>query len=200
MKEKSTLIDTWFPTSIYNSQLDAGKYDLDKIIKRIYEIKDTVKHDTGWHCDTYSTFNTYNILEDDVISPILGGLFPMVEEFARYFGVEVGSINCGEGWVNVAPPGEYQEYHVHRQNHFSAVVYLKTPPNCGNIVFKSFSADGNMFDLPLDFHNKINYEVCSYEPSALKVLIFRSNLSHMVQKNKSKEDRISASFNFVCSK
>jgi uncharacterized protein (TIGR02466 family) len=194
------MIDTWFPTSIFNSQLNTNKYDLGKIVKRVYEIKNTVKSNTGWRCDTYSTFNTYNILEDDAISPILGDLFPMVEEFARYFNVETNSITCSEGWVNVAPPGEYQEYHVHPRNHFSAVVYLKTPPNCGNIVFKSFSSDGNMFDLPLNSYNKINSETCAYEPFALKVLIFRSNLLHMVEKNKSKEDRISVSFNFVLNK
>ena len=44
--------------------------------------------------------------------------------------------------------------------------------------------------------NKISYPACWYEPENSMLLIFRSNLIHMVEKNNSNDDRISISMNF----
>jgi hypothetical protein len=37
---------------------------------------------------------------------------------------------------------------------------------------------------------------CNYEPAPTKLLVFKSNLQHMVEKNLSNKDRISIAMNF----
>jgi hypothetical protein len=54
-----------------------------------------------------------------------------------------------------------------------------------------------MFPLPASVYVPSNYKTCTYTPQESMLLIFRSNLLHMVEKNKSDEDRISISMNFT---
>ena len=41
----------------------------------------------------------------------------------------------GNMWANINPPGGYNRPHIHPNSLFSGVYYVKTPPNCGKIVF-----------------------------------------------------------------
>lgn len=167
------------------------------MIKRTYDIKKKTEANYGWNCDIYTTMGVANLVEDKVLSPLVTMVTPLVKEFGKAFGVDSKNIKCTDFWINISAPGDFQEYHVHPNSHFSAVVYLKTSPNCGDIIFKSFSSDGDMFQLPMRSLNQNNFSFCHYTPEDLKVLVFRSNLKHMVKRNNSKEDRISTAFNFV---
>ena len=53
--------------------------------------------------------------------------------------------------------------------------------------------------LPLKnlIRNKLSQSNCDYSPSARTLLIFKSNLLHMVSQSQSDEPRITASFNLV---
>jgi uncharacterized protein (TIGR02466 family) len=102
-------------------------------------------------------------------------------------------IKCNEAWVNVAMKGDYQEVHNHPKHHFSAVYYINTPNNCGNIMFKR---EESMF--PLEASNALaNISFCQYAAEATKLLIFPSTLQHLVKANKSDEPRISLALNFI---
>ena len=76
--------------------------------------------------------------------------------------------------------------------------YVKGNPNSGNIRFKSMDsiATGNTIPTKIPTE-KISgsTETCFYEPQPSKLLLFKSNLLHMVEKNLSTEDRISISMN-----
>jgi uncharacterized protein (TIGR02466 family) len=85
---------------------------------------------------------------------------------------------------------------MHSNNHFSAVYYIKTPENCGNIVFKKDSLD-EMFPLPIDEYNEVaSYSTRFITPKSGVLIIFKSNIQHMVEKNKSNNDRVSIAMNF----
>jgi hypothetical protein len=53
-----------------------------------------------------------------------------------------------------------------------------------------------MFPLPVDQVTDASCKTCVYPPEEAALLLFRSNLLHMVKQNKSNNNRISISANF----
>ena len=190
-------IETWFPVSILSGFLDISpecrKTCLDKIfsIQKLHGAKNN-----NWRCDTFSTINLFDMKSDSDFIPIFQELNPVIYTFAKYLGVFSPNINCVGSWANIAPTGEYQEFHNHPNSHLSAVLYLQTFENCGNIVFKSHESLNNMFEFKT-YDEPSSFQSCSYVPEDLKILCFKSNLWHMVEKNKSQQNRISLAFNFT---
>lgn len=87
-------------------------------------------------------------------------------------------------WFNINKKGSYNKLHNHLNleglsGGVSGVFYLKTPKDCGNIVFQS--------------HDKKQLEI---ESKKGHLLIFPSHLAHFVQESKSNKDRISIAFNY----
>jgi len=187
-------IDTWFPTSILSGTIDA---DFKALIEQAYCIKKLTPNGSTWLCNTYNSLNSYNLQEDAIFKKVLLQLTEFPLAFAKYFNADTKNIVCTDAWINIAEPGGYQEYHVHPNTHFSLVLYLKTQPNCGNIVFQNPLANFDMYPLPALELNQSTFSTCSYTAQTGKVLCFRSNLPHMVQINNSTEDRISLALNFV---
>jgi uncharacterized protein (TIGR02466 family) len=97
--------------------------------------------------------------------------------------------------MNVSTKGDYQEYHNHPNCHFSLAYYVKAPENSGKIVFKSHEQD--MLPLPVAKYNDYSSTVVSIKPKESMMVAFRSNLLHMVEQNKSDEERISITMNFI---
>ena len=107
-------------------------------------------------------------------------------------------------WININGKGDYNELHHHPSCDLSGVFWIKTPVDCGSIVFNS----------PQDFvqakelrsyasHVKDEWKQFDsyYFPStAGRVMIFPSFLLHQVRPNQSNEDRISVSFNIALNK
>jgi uncharacterized protein (TIGR02466 family) len=191
-------IASWFPTFIYRNSLVAFSEMKESFVCRAYEIKEKYPNSKSkWNCDTYNTQNVYNLIDDEMFKGLVKACEQEVQKFATEFGV-MSQAKCVDAWLNISKDGQYQEYHVHPGRHFSLVYYVKTPVNCGNIRFKSPSADTDMFLLPISDFTNASYSTCYYEPEENVVLIFRSNLQHMVETNKSNEDRISIAMNFLC--
>jgi uncharacterized protein (TIGR02466 family) len=185
-------IITPFFESIYHDNL---KFDNDSFYKKALELKSKYAGDTSWRCDTYSTINDHNIIKDNFFNEFVQKCGQAVFEFAKHYGAYSKKVMCSEGWINIAEPEQYQEFHIHPKNHFSLVYYVRTPENCGNILFKNHNGD-NMFPLPYDELTPANFGLFYWTPKEGDLLIFRSDLLHMVEKNKSKENRVSISMNF----
>ena len=188
---------TLFPTLIEQKQLE---FNNKKFVNRALELRDQLSSKNEWQCDTFSTLNTYNIVEDPIFIDLHITTMLKVLEFAGHYGDISGKgIQCTSSWVNVSSPGNFQEYHVHTNSHFSAVYYAKIPNNSGKIVFRAHDHAGDMFPLPFNLNTEKEpaYRTYFLEPKESELMIFRSNLQHMVQKNNSNEDRISIALNFV---
>lgn len=193
------MIDSWFHSPIYNCKLDFPHND--HLIKKVWAIKNSApKVNTAWRCDTYNTLNTYNAFVDNdkIVHQLIETCAEHVLEFAKTFGAKCHSAVCKDFWFNISEPGSYQEFHQHSNSHFSLAYYLSTPVNSGNIVFKSFEAISDMYPLPIkdDELEPASFKTCFYPPLESRLLIFRSNLQHMVEKNLSDDNRISVTMNF----
>ena len=198
------MIKAWFPTLIYFDILEEFK-DRNLYLKnKAYSLKElnASKSSTNWKCDTFNTLDSYNYLNDNdtIINELVDVCKNRVLEFAKEYGVHrpISNLQCHDFWFNIASTGSYQEFHQHTQSHFSAVYYVNVNDNCGNINFRSIEAMTDMFNLPIADKDMTHasYKSCEYTPKESGLLIFRSNLLHMVEKNLSATDRISISMNF----
>jgi uncharacterized protein (TIGR02466 family) len=197
-------IDSWFPTLICRDRLfefvEHNHYFECKALELKKNYKSTST--TNWRCDTFNTLDQYDPSShrDDLIDRLMHVCRLKVLDFSKEYGVQkdISSLQCIDFWFNIAEHGNYQEFHQHANSHFSLVYYVKVPENSGDIHFKSAESITDMFVLPIETHNLNNasYKSCVYKPAESTILIFRSNLLHMVSKNMSNSDRISIAMNF----
>ena len=136
--------------------------------------------------------------DDNIITQFI------TQEVVSYFqtnrilreGIKLCFSNC---WININKKGDYNTKHIHGMSDLSGVFYLKVPKDSGNIKFDSpneynQSAEINSYseDIVRSFDVSATY-VCHSKPGM--IFVFPSSLTHCVEVNKSREDRISVSFN-----
>lgn len=197
-------IDYWFPAAVGKANFEDFKHNNTHLTTKALTLKEKLKNavDTDWRCDTFNTLGLYDpYLDNDlIVIELIERCRKNVYEFSKGFGVTkpLSSLVLKDFWFNISGPGAFQEYHQHALSHFSVVYYVTAPKNCGNIVFQSFETFTDMFTLPIEKGNfkDLSFKTCSYEPVESNVLLFRSNLIHMVEKNMSNGDRISIAINF----
>jgi uncharacterized protein (TIGR02466 family) len=185
-----------FVEGIYHTNLKDLKIYNDYFIKKILddEAKNACSQNTQnhWLCDTFN----YRIDDDLIFNETLDTFKYHVGCFAKSFLSKNKKVKFNDGWLNLSNPNSFQEYHVHPHSHFSAVYYVKVPKNSGKIVFKKRGST-NMFDFEVTDFNELNGNTFLMEPKECDFLIFRSDLEHMVEKNKSCEHRVSLAMNFT---
>ncbi len=162
-----------------------NKYFYDTVLN----LNNTFLAKQKWNCTTFN----YDFVHENLIQEV----FVHLRTFADQHGIINKTFTCVSSWINLAKKGDYQEYHIHPNSHFSAVYYVKVPKNCGRIIFKKKSADFDMFPIKYESNTQANSLTYKIVPNECDLLIFRSNLPHMVEKNQSDEDRVSISMNFI---
>lgn len=193
-------ITCMFVELCYRKSLSAAVHSRNhEFAAKALELRDTVAKNVDWNCDTFATMNSsYQLLDDPLFMPLVMESGRCVADFALSYGVKEGvPLRCVEGWVNVAHPGEYQEAHIHPGAHFSAVYYVDAPESCGNLVFRSHESLTDMNPLPTSGVVQANAKTHFHVPRTSDLIIFRSNMMHMVEKNRSDRPRVSVALNFV---
>jgi uncharacterized protein (TIGR02466 family) len=194
---QNATITELFPTLIYTISLDSFKTRHDAIYKKVLEYQATTQTTTSWRCDTYNTLDAINLTTEPLVADIIEACKQHVREFSKEYGVIHDVVDVTDAWLNLASPGQFQEYHMHSNNHFSAVYYIKTPKHSGNLVVRSHEAVIDMCPVPVPSIPARVVKGANLEPQEGMLVIFRSNLQHMVDKNMSDEDRVSLAVNFV---
>ena len=190
------MIEDLFKVAIYRTFLhDEIPDDLNKIFERLtsYYNNNQLKTPESWRTDMLTS---HNVLDPNIeYSGIMKKINNHVYTYVKQMGYDINNVSCTEAWFNYGIEHSYQEYHVHANNHISGVYYIKTPENCGNIVFRS---GVNMYPMPNAEKNTSIYgaKSSSITPQEDVLLLFPADLEHMVEVNKTKEPRISLSFNF----
>jgi uncharacterized protein (TIGR02466 family) len=192
-------LDLWFPTAIYREGIENADQINSKLIDRIYEIKKTVPSGGyNWLEKTYNTLGTYDIRQDEAFSEILSQVTTHVNHVAGMTGLDLSKrqLVCREAWFNIYGRNDAQEFHTHPGYTYSAVYYVKTPPNSSKLVFES-PLEPDMRPLhPMTELHELNYKSAEYAAAEGNVVIFRSYVRHSVPKHDSDEERISIAFNF----
>ena len=101
-------------------------------------------------------------------------------------------------WINFNGYKDSNFTHIHPNAYWSGVYYVKTPENCGNIIFENPAHDGmehTYYATQFKEHNLYNSITHWQEVRENILYVFPGWLRHRVQPNLSDENRISISFN-----
>lgn len=139
-------------------------------------------------------------VDQDVINKlpsIKDFLLPHIDEYVHgVMGIdESHSIDSPCSWINIHQYLEKSNEHMHRNSMFSGILYLRTHPNCGNLVFVN-----NRHDVisPHKTHTNVyNSNQWTLTPVDGMVVIFPSHLVHYVENNQDTARRYSLAFNIM---
>ena len=146
----------------------------------------------GWQSDDLN-------LQDVELQPFIEELKNNIMSYINQCGFKTDlKYKLDNIWININGYKDHNKPHIHPGCLFSGVYYLKTPENCGSIVFKH-SADSLQYDWKKDLLREAMPNNCNewFLPVQKgKMFIFPSWLYHYVMPNlNEKEDRISLAFN-----
>ena len=183
-----------FPVPVHQFDVNGFSEIKDKLIDYAYDCKKkdskgvSISNRGGWQSEGFEIINEDDILQLFLINCLSN--FPFIKESVKLRGY---------AWININKPGDYNINHVHPTNHLSGVLWIKTPKNCGDIIFDSpyeFQAYQEIESYSNEFKDSFNIDHNYYfNPTEGRMIVFPAHLSHHVQENKSNEDRISVSFN-----
>lgn len=102
-------------------------------------------------------------------------------------------------WLQYNQPASRFVRHDHYGALISGVIYLQTPPNCGNLMFhnplEARRVTNTFFQRVKQEDTDYNFDHISHTPVKGDMIMFESWLPHSVGQNLSNENRISISFN-----
>lgn len=185
-----------FKIPVFVSKLNFENFNHHSIVNKLKNqyIEDKLKTPKHWICNT----KTFDI---DVIKDYRYILDIITDNTKKFLDELLANYKNGifltDAWFNYSVKNDYQEFHIHTKRHISGVYYIKAPKNCGNIIFRKPNL--NMFELNGKSSKEKTYlnETYFFTPEEGLLLLFPSNLEHLVEKNLSDEERVSLSFNYV---
>lgn len=98
-----------------------------------------------------------------------------------------------QSWMNYTKPGQYHHKHFHPNSLVSGVFYINADPEKDKIYF--FRDGYERIKLETESWNAFNSESWWIPVATNKLILFPSNLTHMVQTVEAEETRISLAFN-----
>ena len=185
--------ELWFPQVIWSAIIH---------IVDNYELKhwayDRRKNDIGRRLSNFGGYQSDDIQQgvNSQVDKLVSHLNQEVKTLVTQ--VSLPQLELKNIWLNINPPGSYNELHTHADSVLSGVYYIDADSNLnqGNIQFER--SDNAEYHLPQHIE-KINYfnsTRATYAAKTGALYIFPSWLKHSVQGNQSNKDRISMSFNF----
>jgi uncharacterized protein (TIGR02466 family) len=181
-----------FPTEIYRTNLgeDVGK--LAPIVEQFMNKFPTAVKVSNMGENSFQSKNyDYGFLEE--VKPYWDKIEEICTEIYKMKEVDAEKAKIQAYWMNVNGQYSYNTTHTHPFCYYSAVLYLKTPPNCGTLDFQR----------PDNLHEFIqfkklsvnNFAVFSFTPEVGDLIIFPAYIKHSVGMNMSTDNRISLAFN-----
>ena len=189
-------IHNWFPTSILLIENLIDDKENKLLIKELEKLKKIIKKGgEDWKTDVYNTHGTYKLHENNKFKNLCDKIEKNTINFAKILGSDA-NYKISSSWFNYYNKGDYQEFHIHPLNHFSAVYFFTNPKNSGKLIFRS-PWGTRMFPLKNLKNNDLSYETCFYIPNERSLIVFQSDLWHMVEKCNNITPRITGAFNLV---
>ena len=177
------------------------KIKLDLNVKKLESFCNKYQHEnTGRVVSNRGGYHSSDLPLDDVtLQPLIEEIKTHSNQFAKTFYSKKKQI-LNNIWFNINLYKDSNISHNHAGDDISGVYYIKTPNECGNIIFEHPAQD--LFDyyfLNVENPEEVNtYNARTWwMPSEVNMLyLFPSWLNHSVELNKNKtEERISISFN-----
>ena len=190
-----------FKVPVYSTQLNL---DIKKLQSFCNEYQ---QKDTGKTLSNVGGYHSNDLPLNKLKWPLGESLHPLIKEigihsskFAKEF-INNNELVLSNMWINMGLYKDANKTHNHPGADISGVYYVKTPDDCGNIVFEHPALD--VLNYYLDDNNTIIEKFNAYNsPTWWKpavenhLYLFPGWVRHHVEPNKNKnEERISISFN-----
>ncbi len=183
--------ELWFPSVVWSSMIHSGKNE--DLKQYAYDLK---KNSQTRVLSNYGGFQSPDIKAGE--SQALDRLMQTISEEVDFCGNQVGlkPLELYNVWININPPGAYNELHNHVGSVLSGVYYIDADPSQGNIQFER--SDNADYHIPTEVatHTYFTSTRASYASKTNALYVFPSWLKHSVQGNTSRRDRLSISFNY----
>ena len=185
--------EQFFPTTVYGKDLQLDNNTLAQHIINWSQQDQGVKKTNmnGWH-------STTDMHLKEEYQPLVNELYKMQHEIYQEEWLDRKPM-LGNMWANINYSGGYNRPHVHPNCLFSGVYYVKTQPQCGELVVND-PRPGIQTMMPTRKSGqppKHLWREAHIEPVTGRLIMFPAWLWHCVEENKSNDVRISVSFNFV---
>jgi uncharacterized protein (TIGR02466 family) len=183
--------ELWFPSVVWSSIIHVGKNE--DLKAYAYELKKDVPTQV---LSNYGGYQSPNLKAGE--SKALDRLMDTITKEVNFCANQVGlkPLELYNVWININPPGAYNDLHNHAGSVLSGVYYIEADSSQGNIQFeRSDNADYHM-PLDVDKHTYFTSTRASYASKTNALYVFPSWLKHSVQGNTSRRDRLSISFNY----
>jgi uncharacterized protein (TIGR02466 family) len=188
-------IITTFPTSFYISKNILKINEIKLLQKKAKEIeKKYPRGGIDWKCDTYNTLGSYNIHEDKDFKKLIDIIEEKTFEFTKAHGSDF-FYKTKESWLNLYKKSDFQDWHTHLNSTFSAVYFLKSNKNCAKIYFENPKEPDMLPIWNIKNFNELNFSTYYFEPIENSLIIFRSYMRHMVEKQTVDFERMSVAVN-----
>lgn len=186
---------TLFPTALFVFSLKDHEALNSQLLTFIYRLKESdsghaVSNVLGWH----SRANLFNFEEIKPFKQLVDDAIGEAAKALGYSNVKILPANC---WANINPKYASNKIHDHANCLFSGVYYVKTPKNCGNLMFYDPRTARTFYKPSVQDFTPYTADAVAHAAEAGLLLIFPSWLKHGVEPNLSDEDRVSISFNYV---
>jgi uncharacterized protein (TIGR02466 family) len=190
-----------FNTQLFGIPIQGCDLKLDNVTLTSYSYalkeKNAGRHITnegGWQSNDLNN-------EDAELQPLFNSLKEPIISFAEYCGFKKNLIyKLDNMWININGYKDYNNSHNHPGCLFSGVYYIKTPVNCGKLMFTNPSIQTvyDWRDNVIENFNNINSSNWYLPVEEGKLYLFPSWSYHYVKPNLNKnEDRISIAFNII---
>ena len=135
--------------------------------------------------------------EDTPLTGLVQEIEKYYYEMAEVFAFQNTSLKLDNMWFNINGYKDFNQMHRHPACAFSGVYYVKTPENCGNIVFENPAEILEYANALIPYKAWNQFNTVSHWRKAEENLlyVFPGWLRHSVEPNLSNEKRISISFN-----
>ena len=100
-------------------------------------------------------------------------------------------------WANVNAPGTGHRLHSHRNNYLSGAYYVQVQEGADSINFYDPKPQAGVMRPATSRPNEYNTEVAAVQVTTGSLILFPAWLQHAVDVNRSKNVRISMSFNLM---
>jgi uncharacterized protein (TIGR02466 family) len=186
----------WFPMTLAEEITNVDCDVLEQYTKNLISNDPQGRVETnygGWQSNDLD-------LSDPIFQPLLKSIYDGLEFMHEQHAIAPNMRPIVQNaWINVNYKGSYNLPHIHPESLFSGVFYVKTPENCGNIVFTHPAQNQQYHFKPetgmMSEYNIRNSGVCFAYPQRGKMILFPSWANHRVEPNNSDEPRISIAFN-----
>ena len=192
MNKNEVFVDMIFSKPLYGKLLNIDT-------KKIISMYDSSKHATKFHdaseSSTAQSSDCLYVLEEKRFKSLKDELMKEFYLFASDVMRYSNKFEITTSWFTKSITGQSSSSHNHNNCMYSAVLYLQTSENCGNIMFKSFA--DKRYNLVKHDYNLYNSTEWGVKPVDGLLVIFPSEVHHSITENKSDTTRYSLAFNLV---